>query len=55
MSIFVDENIFSKASVSSTNILPVEEPKNNLIPATLRGLVFNNSSKLVFVPPIIKE
>ena len=36
-------------------ILIVEEPKNNFNPATFRGFVFRISSKLSFVPPIIKE
>ena len=40
---------------SSTNIFPVEEPKNNFIAGISFILFFNISSRLVFVPPNIKE
>ena len=51
----VDENISFKTSGLSTNIFPVEEPKNNFNPATVLGSTLSISSKLSFVPPNIKE
>ena len=51
----VFEKIFSNTSGLSTNILPVDEPKNNFSAATFLGSSFKISSRLSLVPPNINE
>ena len=53
--VFDFSKMFSNMLLSSTSILPVEEPINILIAPTFLGSVFRTSSKLSLEAPIKKE